>query len=34
MAKKYLGLSKYPNRQPGEVRVIYKIEPEHTSSMG
>ena len=34
MAKKYLGLSKYPNRQPGEVRVIYKIEPEHTTSMG
>ena len=34
MAKKYLGLSKYPNRQPGEVRVIYKIEAEHTSSMG
>lgn len=34
MAKKYLGLDKYPNRQPGEVRVLYKIKPEHTSSMG
>lgn len=34
MAKKYLGLDKYPNRQPGEVRVLYKIRPEHTSSMG
>jgi PPOX class probable F420-dependent enzyme len=34
MAKKYLGLDKYPNRQPGEQRVIYKIAPEHTSGMG
>ena len=34
MAKKYLGLDKYPNRQPGEVRVLYIIKPEHTSSMG
>lgn len=34
MAKKYLGVDKYPNRQPGEVRVLYKIKPEHTSSMG
>jgi PPOX class probable F420-dependent enzyme len=34
MAKKYLGLDKYPNRQPGEVRVLYKIKPEHTSRMG
>jgi len=34
MAKKYLGLDKYPNRQPGEVRVIYKIEPDRTSTMG
>jgi PPOX class probable F420-dependent enzyme len=34
MAKKYLGLDRYPGRQPGEVRVIYKIEPRHTSSMG
>ena len=33
MAKKYLGLDKYPYRQPGEVRVIYKIQPEHTTSM-
>lgn len=28
MAKKYLGKDKYPFRQPGEVRVIYRIEPE------
>ena len=33
-AKKYLGKEKYPFRQPGEVRVLYKIEPEHISSMG
>ncbi len=34
MAKKYLGLDKYPNAQPGEVRVLHKIRPEKTSSMG
>lgn len=34
MAKKYLGLDKYPYARPGEVRVLYKIKPEHTSSMG
>ena len=34
MAKKYLGQDKYPFRQPGEVRVLYKIKPEHTSMMG
>ncbi len=34
MAKKYLGQDKYPYAQPGEVRVLYKIRPEHTSSMG
>ncbi|HSB08364.1 MAG TPA: PPOX class F420-dependent oxidoreductase [Blastocatellia bacterium] len=34
MAKKYLGADKYPGRQPGEVRVLYKIKPEHTSKMG
>ncbi|MFB3902996.1 MAG: PPOX class F420-dependent oxidoreductase [Acidobacteriota bacterium] len=34
MAKKYLGVDKYPNAQPGEVRVLYKIRPEKTSSMG
>jgi PPOX class probable F420-dependent enzyme len=33
MAKKYLGQDKYPFRRPGEVRVIYKIQPEHTTSM-
>jgi len=34
LAKKYLGQDRYPNRQPGEVRVIYRIRPERVSSMG
>ena len=32
MAKKYLGKDTYPYRQPGEARVIYKIEPKHVTS--
>ena len=28
LAKKYLGVDSYPNRQSGEVRVILKIQPE------
>jgi len=31
LAKKYLGVDKYPYRRPGEVRVTYKIEPEHVT---
>jgi hypothetical protein len=34
LAKKYLGVDKYPYRQASEVRVIYKIQPEHTTMMG
>ena len=34
MAKKYLGQDKYPFRQPGEVRVIYEIEPTSVHTMG
>lgn len=34
LAKKYLGVDKYPGRQAGEVRVLYKIKPEHTTHMG
>jgi len=34
MAKKYMGVDKYPYRGPGEVRVIYRIEPRSTSAMG
>ncbi len=34
MAKKYLGKDKYPFAQPGEQRVLYKIEPEKIHTMG
>jgi hypothetical protein len=34
MAKKYMGVDKYPYRRPDEVRVLYKIEPGKFSSMG
>lgn len=34
MAKKYLNLDNYPYRQAGEVRVLYKIEPERSYTMG
>lgn len=34
MAKKYLGQDRYPYRAPGEVRVLYKIEPQHVHTMG
>ncbi len=34
LAKKYMGVEKYPYSQPGEKRVIYKIRPEHTTVMG
>jgi PPOX class probable F420-dependent enzyme len=34
LAKKYLGRDKYPYRQPGEVRVMYKIRPERVQTMG
>ena len=31
LAKKYTEAEKYPNRQPGEVRLIVKIKPERIS---
>lgn len=34
LAKKYLGQDRYPYRQAGEVRVIYKIQPERVATMG
>jgi PPOX class probable F420-dependent enzyme len=34
LSQKYLGQAVYPYRQPGEVRVMYKIAPEHFSTMG
>ena len=33
LTKKYLGLEKYPYAQPGEVRVIFEIEPTSISGM-
>ncbi len=34
LSKKYLGQDRYPNRRPGEVRVIYRIRLERVSTMG
>ena len=29
LAKKYMGLEKYPFKRPGEKRITFKIKPEH-----
>lgn len=34
LAKKYLGQDKYPHSQEGEIRVMYKIEPERVVTSG
>jgi PPOX class probable F420-dependent enzyme len=34
LTKKYINQERYPYRGPGEVRVIYKIQPEAAHSMG
>jgi PPOX class probable F420-dependent enzyme len=34
LAKKYLGKDKYPFGQPGEVRIMYEIEPQAAQTMG
>jgi PPOX class probable F420-dependent enzyme len=34
LTKKYIGQDRYPYRANGEVRVIYKIQPEGIHSMG
>ena len=34
LAGRYMGVESYPFRRDGEVRVIYKIKPEHTTTMG
>ena len=34
MAKKYMDADEYPLRQPGEQRVIIRVEPEHTKVWG
>jgi PPOX class probable F420-dependent enzyme len=33
LAKRYMGVDEYPLRQPGEERVIVKIEPEKIQHM-
>jgi PPOX class probable F420-dependent enzyme len=33
LAKRYLGKDRYPFRRPGEVRVMYEIEPVSVSGM-
>ena len=34
LAKKYLGKDKYPYSQPGDVRIMYEIEPLAVQVMG
>ena len=34
LAKKYINQDRYPYRQPGEVRVLYKILPEKVQTLG
>jgi PPOX class probable F420-dependent enzyme len=34
LTKKYINQDRYPYRGPGEVRVIYKIQPEAAHTMG
>jgi PPOX class probable F420-dependent enzyme len=34
LSKKYTGQDKYQYRGPGEVRVMYRIEPQHIHAMG
>ena len=34
LAKKYMGVDEYPLRQPGEQRVIIRIEPDHARVFG
>ena len=34
LAKKYLGKDRYPFAQPGDVRVMYEIEPRAAHAMG
>ena len=33
MAKKYLGMDRYPGRSPGEERIILRIKPERVTHM-
>ncbi len=33
LAKRYMGVEEYPLRQPGEVRVIVKVQPQRVQHM-
>lgn len=34
MAKKYMDQNEYPWHRPGDERIVIKVRPEHTTSMG
>ena len=34
MSKKYLGVDRYPNHQPGDERIVLYVKPRHTTQMG
>lgn len=34
MAKKYLGVDRYPNHRPGDERVVVYVKPGHNTQMG
>ena len=34
LAKRYMGVDKYPFNKPGDVRVVIKVEPEKVFGMG
>jgi PPOX class probable F420-dependent enzyme len=34
LTRKYMGQDRYPYRQPGEIRVTYRIRPERVTTMG
>ncbi|HEV8045521.1 MAG TPA: PPOX class F420-dependent oxidoreductase [Rubrobacter sp.] len=34
MAKKYMGVDRYPYHQPGDERVVIFVKPRHTTQMG
>lgn len=34
LAKRYIGADKYPWHQPGDVRVLFRIAPDHVTAYG
>lgn len=34
LAQRYMGVDRYPNNRPGDVRVILRIRPERVHTMG